>query len=78
MRRGAVPAKIFFVFFLALAFAAPARAGLSNGLALLPPMGFNPWYEYGASVNETLIKSIADQMATNGTPRRRLSIHQPR
>ena len=66
MRQGAVLVRIFLLLFLALASAAPARAGLSNGLALLPPMGFNPWYEYGSSVNETLIKSIADQMATNG------------
>src|ERR1700722_5387239 len=66
MRPGAVPAKTFLLLFVALAFGAPARAGLSNGLALLPPMGFNAWYEYGPSVNEALIKSIADQMATNG------------
>ncbi len=45
--------------------APPARAE-TNGVALLPPMGFNTWYSYNVSINETLIKSIADQMATNG------------
>ena len=66
MRQGAVTAKVFLLLGFALAWAAPLRAGLTNGLALLPPMGFNAWYQYGDSVNETLIKSIADQMATNG------------
>jgi alpha-galactosidase len=43
----------------------PARAE-SNGVALLPPMGFNSWYLYNITINESLIKNIADQMATNG------------
>ncbi len=66
MKSGAVPGKVFLALLLAFAFAAPARAFLTNGLALLPPMGFNSWYQYNFSVSETLIESIADQMATNG------------
>jgi alpha-galactosidase len=38
----------------------------TNGVALVPPMGFNSWYSYNITVSESLIKSIADQMATNG------------
>ena len=29
-------------------------------------MGFNSWYLYNVTINESLIESIADQMATNG------------
>lgn len=66
MRQAVIPGKIFLALFLILASALPACAVLTNGLALVPPMGFNSWYQYGASVNESLIESIADEMATNG------------
>jgi alpha-galactosidase len=48
-----------------LLLAPPVRAE-TNGVALVPPMGFNSWYSYNIGINESLIESIADQMATNG------------
>jgi alpha-galactosidase len=45
---------------------------LENGLARTPPMGFNTWNWFGCgdknhgSIDEALIKSIADSMASNG------------
>ncbi|MGH7991920.1 MAG: glycoside hydrolase family 27 protein, partial [Limisphaerales bacterium] len=40
--------------------------GLTNGLALTPPMGWNSWNHFGCNIDESLIKSEADAMATNG------------
>ncbi|HUA39577.1 MAG TPA: NPCBM/NEW2 domain-containing protein [Candidatus Sulfopaludibacter sp.] len=40
--------------------------GLTNGLALTPPMGWNSWNHFGCSVDESIVKSEADAMATNG------------
>lgn len=45
--------------------AQPATA-LGNGLALTPQMGFNDWNAYGCNVSESLIKSTAQAMHTNG------------
>nr|WP_251512525.1 ricin-type beta-trefoil lectin domain protein [Actinacidiphila bryophytorum] len=45
--------------------AQPAVA-LGNGLALTPQMGFNDWNAYGCNVSESLIKSTAQAMHTNG------------
>ena len=42
-----------------------ARA-LDNGLALTPPMGWNSWNKFACDVSESLIKSVADAIATNG------------
>src|SRR5512136_3058043 len=39
---------------------------LTNGLALTPPMGWNSWNKFGCSINENLIKQMADAMVTNG------------
>ncbi|WP_405577595.1 glycoside hydrolase family 27 protein [Streptomyces sp. NBC_01190] len=50
---------------LALGAAAPAAA-LGNGLALTPQMGFNDWNAYGCNVSESLIKSTAQAMHSNG------------
>ena len=50
------------MFFLYL----PAAQALDNGLALTPPMGWNSWNKFGCDVSESLIKSVADAMATNG------------
>nr|WP_255948500.1 ricin-type beta-trefoil lectin domain protein [Streptomyces sp. ODS25] len=46
--------------------AAPSAAALGNGLALTPQMGFNDWNAYGCNVSESLIKSTAQAMHTNG------------
>ena len=66
MRQAVLPGKIFLALFLGLASISPARAVLTNGLALVPPMGFNAWYQYGPNINESLVESIAGEMATNG------------
>jgi alpha-galactosidase len=50
---------------LGLAAAQPAVA-LGNGLALTPQMGFNDWNAYGCNVSESLIKSTAQAMHSNG------------
>ncbi|WP_258053842.1 alpha-galactosidase [Streptomyces sp. Ru72] len=50
---------------LSLGTAQPAAA-LGNGLALTPQMGFNDWNAYGCNVSESLIKSTAQAMHTNG------------
>ncbi|MFC0434335.1 glycoside hydrolase family 27 protein [Kutzneria buriramensis] len=49
----------------ALVTAAPAEA-LGNGLARTPQLGFNDWNAYGCNVSESLIKSTAQAMHTNG------------
>ena len=46
--------------------AAQPAAALGNGLALTPQMGFNDWNAYGCNVSESLIKSTAQAMHTNG------------
>ena len=52
---------------LALMVLAPQRcAGLTNGLALTPPMGWNSWNLFASAINEDLIRQMADAMATNG------------
>lgn len=40
--------------------------GLTNDLALTPPMGWNSWNHFGCNIDESIIKSEADAMATNG------------
>src|SRR5215831_8291038 len=35
-------------------------------LAQTPPMGWNSWNKFACDVNEDLIKSVADAIATNG------------
>ncbi|MEW2380038.1 ricin-type beta-trefoil lectin domain protein [Micromonospora sp. NPDC047812] len=43
----------------------PAHA-LNNGVARTPPMGWNTWNTFGCSINETLIRQMADSIVTNG------------
>src|SRR5262245_18226400 len=38
----------------------------TNGLALTPPMGFNPWYQCTGLCDERYVKACADAIATNG------------
>ncbi|HTV63216.1 MAG TPA: NPCBM/NEW2 domain-containing protein [Verrucomicrobiae bacterium] len=40
--------------------------GLTNGLALTPPMGWNSYNHFACNIDETIIKSEADAMSTNG------------
>jgi alpha-galactosidase len=37
-----------------------------NGLALVPPMGWNSWNKFRCNVSEQLIKDTADAMSSNG------------
>jgi len=39
---------------------------LRDSLAPTPPMGWNSWNKFACNVNEELIKSVADAIATNG------------
>jgi alpha-galactosidase len=50
---------------LYVTFTSPSAPG-ENTLALTPPMGWNSWNTFGCSIDETLIRQIADTMATNG------------
>jgi alpha-galactosidase len=40
--------------------------GLTNDLALTPPMGWNSWNHFGCNIDESIVRSEADAMATNG------------
>jgi alpha-galactosidase len=40
--------------------------GTPNGLAQTPPMGWNSWNKFACNVNEKLIRSAADAMASSG------------
>ena len=37
-----------------------------NGLARTPPMGWNSWNKFASRVDDPIVRSIADAMATNG------------
>eukprot|EP01062_Namystynia_karyoxenos_P066068 TRINITY_DN60086_c0_g1_i1.p1 TRINITY_DN60086_c0_g1~~TRINITY_DN60086_c0_g1_i1.p1 ORF type:complete len:561 (+),score=172.13 TRINITY_DN60086_c0_g1_i1:75-1685(+) len=45
---------------------AVSAAGLDNGLALTPGMGFNTWNQLGCDFNETRVRAIADAMRSQG------------
>src|SRR5512138_1533156 len=52
---------------LGLALTAPLPSNaLTNGLALTPPMGWNSWNYFGCNVSDSMIRGMADAMATNG------------
>jgi alpha-galactosidase len=55
----------FFILLAFLSLAEPSTA-LDNGLALIPPMGWNSWNKFGCNVSEDLIKSMADSMVASG------------
>ncbi|MGA7711632.1 MAG: glycoside hydrolase family 27 protein [Rhizomicrobium sp.] len=40
--------------------------GTPNGLARTPPMGWNSWNKFGCEVNEKVLRSAADAMASSG------------
>ncbi|HXG81290.1 MAG TPA: glycoside hydrolase family 27 protein [Sphingomicrobium sp.] len=37
-----------------------------NGLAKTPPMGWNSWNKFGCSVNERIVRNVADAMVASG------------
>ncbi len=41
-------------------------AGLNNGLAPSPPMGYNTWNAFHDEINETLIYHAADDLVETG------------
>jgi alpha-galactosidase len=38
----------------------------SNGLAKTPPMGWNSWNKFGGSINDAVVREIADEIVANG------------
>ena len=40
--------------------------GYNNGLAQTPYMGWNSWYAYGCSVNDTVVRNITLTMKNKG------------
>jgi alpha-galactosidase len=52
----------------ALALAAIVLPGAASaaGPAPTPPMGWNPWYQFGCSIDEQLITQTADAMVSSG------------
>ena len=56
---------VLFVILAALAVTA-AQAQKFPGLARTPPMGWNSWNKFQCDIDETIIRAMADAMATNG------------
>ena len=56
----AVPAR------LTVLVPAPVATFTANGLALTPPMGWNAWNYFQFNIDETIVRAMADAMATNG------------
>ena len=51
---------------LAVLLCAAAHAQKIPNLALTPPMGWNSWNKFQGNVDESIIRAMADAMATNG------------
>ncbi|MBV1856721.1 glycoside hydrolase family 27 protein [Catellatospora tritici] len=51
---------------VAVGWQATAVQALDNGVARTPPMGWNSWNTFGCSINETLIRQMADAMVSSG------------
>src|SRR5437773_9695643 len=49
-----------------LTAASLAQSGVSKGLALTPPMGWNTWNKFGCNVSDELIREMADAMVSSG------------
>jgi len=43
-----------------------AAQALENGVARTPPMGWNSWNTFGCNISESLIRQMADAMASSG------------
>jgi alpha-galactosidase len=52
----------------ALAALAPARSAmaLDNGVARVPPMGWNDWNSFDCNVSESLVRQTADAIVSKG------------
>jgi len=44
----------------------PSALALENGVGRVPPMGWNSWNTFGCNINETLIRQMADAIASSG------------
>ena len=51
---------------LAIFFSFCRAWALDDGLARTPPMGWNSWNHYQLKINESIIRSTADALSTNG------------
>jgi alpha-galactosidase len=49
-----------------IGFSSPRAQALENGVARTPPMGWNSWNTFGCSINETLIRQMADAIVNSG------------
>ena len=49
-----------------LTAASLAQSGVSKGLALTPPMGWNTWNKFGCNVSDELVRSMADAIVKTG------------
>ena len=58
--------KRFLSIMVLLAIVLNTKATPRDSLAPTPPMGFMTWNKYEESINEQLIRQIADRMATDG------------
>jgi alpha-galactosidase len=45
---------------------APAAQALDNGVARVPPLGWNSWNTFGCNIDETLIRQMADAIVSSG------------
>jgi alpha-galactosidase len=63
MLRRSLPFWFLLIWVAVIPLPLPA---LTNGVALIPPMGWNSWNNFGCNINEGLIRAMADAMATNG------------
>jgi len=54
------------IFYLSLLIPTMVLAQKWEGIAEVPPMGWNSWNKFGRSIDETLIREIADAVAETG------------
>jgi len=58
--------RLILLFALTVLAGATSHAQKFPGLARTPPMGWNSWNKFQCDVDETIIRTTADAMATNG------------
>jgi alpha-galactosidase len=60
-----ISGRCFLLLSVAILTAHSAR-GLTNGVALTPPMGWNSWNRFYCGINQTLIRQTADATVASG------------
>ncbi|MDG4825334.1 ricin-type beta-trefoil lectin domain protein [Asanoa sp. WMMD1127] len=63
---GAVVLAGLLVGGAAVVLRAPSATALANGVARVPPMGWNSWNNFGCNINESLIRQTADALVASG------------